>query len=303
MTVRHHVTDWPALDYRSGRATIDALHMRTQVVGKVKLALTRTAPQWQNAPLLVNGRGLTTGLLPSATTNVEIAFDLVEHRLRITTSDGRVEELPLAEGPLRRFTADVLRALERIGVGVVINPVAVEVPNVVRLDVEDGYDAYDPDVANQLFRIWARTTTVLDSFRAGFWGKHATSFWWGTFDLAVTRYNLAPVAPRAGADLIERTAMDSEHIIVGFWPGDHRYDQPAFFAYTYPHPHGLENASILPDRARWDANLGEFILDYEEVLGMPDPREAILAFADSTYGAGADIARWNRELVERRPPR
>jgi hypothetical protein len=135
------------------------------------------------------------------------------------------------------------------------------------------------------------------------WGKQPpTSFWWGTFDLAVTRYNLAPVAPRDGADLIERTATDSEHIIVGFWPGDHRYDQPAFFAYTYPQPRGLENAAILPDRARWDANVGEFILDYEDVRGMQDPRAAILAFADSPYGAGADMAGWNRELVERRPP-
>jgi hypothetical protein len=303
MTTRTDLDPWPELDYPAGKATMDALHMRAQVVGKVKVALTRTAPQWQNLPLSVTGRGLSTGLLHGAGNAFEIALDLVDHRLGIVASNGRREGFDLIPGPLRVFTADLLAAIDRLGVSVSINPLTVEVPNPVRCDVDEGYDAYDPDVANRLFRILAQVATVFEDYRAGFWGKQPpVSFWWGTFDLAVTRFNLVPVPPADGMDVITRVSGDSEQAELGFWPGNDRYAKPAFFAYTYPPPGGIEGAAVHPDAAGWNADLGEFLLDYDAVRRAPDPRAAILEFANSTYEAGAGLSGWDRDLLERRPP-
>ena len=294
---------WPALDYVAERDALQALHMRSQVVGKVKLALTEVAPEWQNVPLWVNARGLTTGLLRDGETGFEIAFDLVAHRLVISTTEGTVEELDLAPCPLREFTAQVMAALGRVGVSVRINPLTVEVPNPVRCDEYEGYDAYDGDVATRLFAILAQTATILEEHRAHFWGKQSgVGFYWGTFDLSLTRYNLVPVAPRDGMNVISRVGGDSEQVVVGFWPGNERYPEPAFFAYTFPPPAGLDRARIEPQIARWNPEMGEFLLDYEDVRASGDPREAILEFAHSTYAAGADLSRWDRGLLDRAPP-
>jgi hypothetical protein len=295
---------WPTLDYVAGKDTLEALHMQTQVVGKVKLALTLPAPQWQNVPLWVNARGLTTGLLRAADTGVEVAFDLIDHRLMIATTDGRLEGFDLIPRRLCDFTAEVMAALARLDVLVTINPVTVEMPNPIRCDVHEGYDAYDPDVANRLFTILTRTATTLDDFRAGFWGKQSpVSFYWGTFDLAVTRFNLVPVPRNDRVDIIRRVAMDSEQTEVGFWPGNERHPRPAFFAYTFPKPPGIESSAIRPDAAAWSAEMGEFLLDYEDVRAADDPRAAILEFANSTYAVGADLSGWDRGVLDRSPPR
>jgi hypothetical protein len=291
---------WPELDYPACKDAIDALHMQSQVVGKVKTALTTRSPQWQNVPLFVNARGLTTGLVRGQGAGIEIAFDLVEHRLAIVSTDGRRAGFNLTPRPLRDFTADVMTALARVDVHVAINPMTVEVPDPVRCDECEGYDAYDPDVANRVFRILAQTAAVFQDYRAGFWGKQIpTSFWWGSFDLAVARYNLVPVPPTEGMDLIARVAMDSEQADVGFWPGNARYPKPAFFAYTYPKPEGIERAAIRPRSAGWNEDLGEFLLDYDDVRTAGDPGAAILEFANSTYAAGSELAGWDRELLDR----
>jgi hypothetical protein len=188
---------WPALDYAADQGTLDALHLQTQVVGKVKLALTRTAPEWQNVPLYVNARGLTTGLLQAGSTALEIVVDLVNHHLDIiSTTDGRREGFELTARPLRAFTAEVMAALGRLKVQVAINPMTVEVPNPVRCDEYEGCDVYDRSVAHRLSLILAHTSTVFEDFRADFWGKQGpVSFFGGTFDLAVARYNLVPIPP------------------------------------------------------------------------------------------------------------
>jgi hypothetical protein len=173
----------------------------------------------------------------------------------------------------------------------------------VRCDVHEGYDAYEPHIANRLFRILAQTTMVFEEYRSGFWGKQPpVGFWWGSFDLTVTRYNLVPLPPAEGMDLIQRVAMDSEQAATGFWPGNDRHPKPAFFAYTYPKPDGLSDSPVHPVEARWDGDLSEFLLDYDDVRTAEDPREAILAFAHSTYEAGAELAGWDRSILERRPP-
>ncbi len=297
-------TLWPELDYPSSRAALDALHMETQVVGKVKLALTRIAPEWQNVPLWVNARGLTTGLLQAGAVGIEIAFDLVGHRLEFSTTDGRREGFALLRRPLRTFTAEVMAALGRLGVSVAINPLTVEVPNPVRCDEYDGYDAYDPGVANRLFRILARNATVFEDFRTGFWGKQGpVSFFWGTFDLAVARFNLVPIPPSPGMGKIYRVGMDSQQSEIGFWAGSEKYPRPAYYAFTYPKPAGLEKASVQPAAARWNEALGEFLLDYDTVRTSKDPASTILAFLNSASDVGAELAGWDRGLLSHGPPK
>jgi hypothetical protein len=295
---------WPALDYLQGKDSLDALHMQTQVIGKVKLALSRPAPQWQQVPLWVNARGLTTGLLRAGDFGMEIAFDLVDDRLTITTTDARRDGFELVARPLRKFTAEVMAALGRLGVSVTINPMTVEVPNPVRCDEYEGCNAYEPEVAHRFFRVLAQVATVFEDFRAGFWGKQPpVSFFWGTFDLAVARFNLVPLPPGADMDRIYRVAMDSELTEVGFWPGSAKYPKAAFYAFTFPKPGGIEDAAIRPEAARWSPELGEFLLDYDDVRTSKDPRALILEFANSAYAAGADLAGWDRKLLDRKPPK
>jgi hypothetical protein len=297
-------TSWPTLDYPQAKKALDALHMRTQVVGKVKLALTHAAPEWQNVPLFVNARGLTTGLLQAGGTGVELAFDLVHHRLQLTTTDGREDGVELVACPLRTFTASVMGALARLGLSVTINPMTVEVPNPVRCDEFEGFDGYDGDVANRIFRLWAQTATVFEEFRAGFWGKQSpVSFFWGTFDLAVARFNLAPVPPAPGMDLIYRVAMDSQQAEFGFWSGSDKYPRPAFYAFTYPKPAGIEAAAVRPPTAGWNKDMDEFLLDYDAVRTSAAPRAVILDFLNSTYEAGANLSGWDVALLGRRPPK
>jgi Family of unknown function (DUF5996) len=294
---------WPSLDYPAAKDALEALHMQTQVVGKVKLALTPTAPEWQNVPLWVNSRGLTTGLMAAGDRGLEIAFDLVDHRLNFTTTDGRREGFDLVPQALREFTAGVMAALSSLGVSVTINPMTVEVPHPVRCDEHEGCDAYDPNVAGILFKILVRTATILEEYRAGYWGKQSRAgLYWGTFDLSVARYNLVAVAPEAGADVIRRVTADSQQAEFGFWPGSERYPRPAFFAFTFPKPDGLENARIAPQAAGWNAEMGEFIFDYDDVRASDEPRAAILEFANSTYAAGADLLGWDRSLLDKGPP-
>jgi hypothetical protein len=296
-------TVWPALDYASCKDALDSLHMETQVVGKVKLALTRIGPEWQNIPLWVNARGLTTGLLQAAETGIEIAFDLVGHRLDILATDGRREGFELKPRPLRAFTAELMGALGRLKVSVAINPLTVEVPNPVRCDQYEGFEHYNPEVANRLFRILAQTATIFEDFRSDYWGKQsAVSFYWGTFDLAVARYNLAPVPPAPEMDVIARVAMDTQQTEVGFWSGSERYPKPAYYAFTYPKPPGLEKARIRPPTAGWNEAMGEFLLDYDEVRAARDGRATVLDFLNSAYEAGAELAGWDRQLLSRRPP-
>jgi hypothetical protein len=269
----------------------------------LQLALTRIAPEWQNVPLSVNALGLTTGLLQSGHAGLEIAFDLVDHRLTIATTDGRLEGFDLVPRPLRAFTAEVMGALGRLGMEVTINPMTVEVPNPVRCDLHEGCDVYDPDVVNRLFRILAQTETAFEDFRAGFWGKQSqVSFFWGTFDLSVMRFNLKALPPREGVDVIQRVATDSELTEVGFWPGSERYPKPAYFAFAFPKPDGIEGAAIGPEAAGWNPEMGEFLLDYEDVRAADDPRAAILEFANTTYATAADLSGWDRQLLDRAPP-
>lgn len=295
---------WPSFDYEASKLAVESLHMATQVVGKVKLALTPAAPEWQTVPLWVNARGLTTGLMPAGGRGVEVSFDLIDHHLSVATADGRREGFDLSPMPLREFTSRVLGTLSRLGLDVEINPMTVEVPNPVRCDEFDGCDCYDAEVSRRLHAIFARTAAALEEFRAGYWGKQSlVGLYWGTFDLSLARYNLVRTPVRETWDRIHRVAMDSEQFEVGFWPGNEQYPRPAFFAFTFPAPAGIAEAEIAPKAARWDVAMGEFLLDYDDVLAADDPHAVILEFANRAYAAGADLAGWDRSLLDWHPPR
>jgi hypothetical protein len=180
----------------------------------------------------------------------------------------------------------------------------VEVSNPVRCDEFEGCDCYDPDVSERLHAMFARTAAAFEEFRARYWGKQSqVGLYWGTFDLSLVRYNLVRTPVRETWDRIHRVAMDSEQFEVGFWPGNERYPRPAFFAFTFPAPAGVPEAEVAPKAAHWDPAMGEFLLDYDDVLSVDDPHAAVLEFAESTYAAGAELAGWDRSLLDWNGPR
>ncbi|MFN3429612.1 MAG: DUF5996 family protein [Candidatus Sericytochromatia bacterium] len=295
---------WPSLSLDAWSGTLRTLHMATQVVGKVRLALAPMTNQWWQVPLYVSARGLTTSAMPHPDGVLDMEFDLAAHALVIRTPKGD-RRVPLAQ-PTRDFYHATLAALAELGVMLRLWPQPVEVADPVRLD-RDPRGEYDPDAARNFFDVLGRVEPVFHTFRAGFRGKCSpVHFFWGSFDLAVSRYPGRPAPPREGADRITRLAYDEAVSSLGFWPGG---DWPGggrfeacFYAYTSPKPEGLERARVAPTAAAWVESLGEFMLPYAEVAASSDPAGAILAFAESAYEAGARRAGWDVEALAY-PPR
>jgi hypothetical protein len=292
------LAEWPELPYDAWAPTMKTLHMKLQVIGKVRLALTRREPQWANVPLYLTARGLTTSPIWSGRAGFAIDVDLVEHEVVVAVNDGRVERVPLQARPVAEFYHDLMGRLHALDIDPGITTVPSEVANPIPFPEDTVHAAYDPEWAHRFWRLLARIDLVLKEHRGRFRGKATpVSFWWGTFDLAVARFSGRPVEPAAGAGFIERYGGDAEQACVGFWPGDERLREPAFYAYTYPKPAGIEQAAISPAGAGWNPSIGEFILPYEAVRRNPDPRQAILDFAESSFMAGATRQRWDPALL------
>ncbi|MFP5502587.1 MAG: DUF5996 family protein [Candidatus Sericytochromatia bacterium] len=287
---------WPELPWAAWRETKDTLHMYTQIVGKIRLAKTAKMNQWWNAGLQVSARGLTTGLIPHGETGFELALDLVDHQLRMRTCDGEAREIPLGL-PVNVFYREVIEGLAAMGLDAAIWPVPVEVMRPVPF-TEDTRRTYDPAWANRIWRVMVLVEAVFTRHRAGFTGKSSpVQFFWGSFDLAVTRFSGRPALPRPEMEGFMCDAYNAELISLGFWPGGEwitgeTYDRAMFYSYTYPKPDGLERAVVRPEAARWHPGLGEFVLWYDEVASAADPAAVLLAFAESTYEAGAHLAGW-----------
>jgi Family of unknown function (DUF5996) len=286
--------EWPALPYEEWRETLDTLHMYTQVIGKVRLALSPLEPQWANVPLYVTARGLSTSPVPFGLRTLDAEFDLISHSLVLRTSDGGTERVELSARPVADFYRDVMDAFARLSLDVTISGTPSEVSDPIPFAVDRTHHSYDSEQAGRFFRVLSQVDVVLKEHRAPFPGRTSpVHFFWGTFDLAVTRYSGRPATPPPGAGSIYRRGADAEQICAGFWPGDDRFPRPAFFAYAYPKPEGVENIAIAPEGASWDATVGEFILPYDAVRASTDPRADILAFLDSTYHACAGAAAWS----------
>jgi hypothetical protein len=296
--------DWSIPAYDEWRPTRDTLHMYTQVIGKLRLALSPFEPQWGNVPLYLTARGMTTSPMPVGLRTVEAEFDFFDHALILRSSDGKVERRELG-GAVADFYADVMSALRRMGIDVELSVLPSEVPNPIAFPDDRTHATYDPEQAARFFRVLSMIDVVLKEHRAGFRGRTSpVHFFWGTFDMALARFSGRPLTPPPNAGVIERFGGDAEQICVGWWPGDERHPYAGFYAYGYPKPDGLERAAIAPAGAAWDPAVGEFILPHDVVTAAADPRQAILDFLGSTYQAGAEVMGWDSELTRvATPPR
>ena len=291
---------WPALPLASWEPTRATLHMWTQIVGKIRLALTPYLNHWWQVPLYVGARGLSTSAIPHAGGRFEMLFDFLGHELVIATSDGVTRKLPLAPKSVAAFYAELMAALGELGIAVEIWPMPVEIPNPIRFDRDEQHAHYDPESATRFFRALASADAVLKEFRGRFIGKASpVHFFWGSFDLAVTRFSgrRAPAIPNA--DAITREAYSHEVSSVGWWPGDAMVPEPAFYTYAAPQPAGFPEAPVRPAAAFFHKQLSQFLLRYDDARRAPSPREAILDFCQSTYEAAAILGKWNRSELER----
>ncbi|HEV2762973.1 MAG TPA: DUF5996 family protein [Pyrinomonadaceae bacterium] len=292
--------DWPALPLDEWRETYATLHMWTQVVGKVRLALSPHVNHWWQVPLYVGPRGLTTSNIPYERRAFEITFDFIDHALLFETSDGARRSLPLAPRPVADFYREVMATLQSLGIEVEIYTMPVEVPDPVRFTEDYKHASYDPDAARRFWRVLVQADRVFQQFRGRFTGKCSpVHFFWGSFDLAVTRFSGRRAPEREGADLITREAYSHECISHGFWPGGGAVPGAAFYSYTAPEPAGLKTAAVRPAQAFYSTEMSEFLLMYDDVRRAGSPEDALTDFLQSTYEAGANLAGWNRAELER----
>ncbi len=291
---------WPALPYEEWRDTCQTLHMWTQIVGKVRMELSPFLNHWWHVTLYVTPRGLTTSAIPYHGRTFEVTFDFIEHNLFILTSDGTTKALPLIPRSVAAFYREFMACLHALGIEVTINTLPSEVQNPIRCDIDEVHASYDPVYAERFWRILVQTDAVMQRYRSPFLGKSSpVHFFWGSFDLALTFFSGRRAPERPGADRMTREAYSHEVISCGFWPGDDRFPAPAFYAYTSPEPPGLKTASIRPATAFYSQELGEFLLRYDDVRSASSPEQALLEFFQSTYEAGARLAQWDREALER----
>ena len=296
---------WPELPYAAWKDTRDTLQLWTQIVGKIRLALTPWLNHSWHVTLYVTARGLTTSPIPYAARSFQIDFDFIDHVLWLRTSDGHFRQLMLAPMPVAEFYADVMNALAELGIKVTINTMPNEIADCIPFDQDRTHKSYDRDYANRFWRVLLSANEVLAHFRTAFLGKVSpVHFFWGSFDLAVTRFSgrLAPRHPGGVPNLPDDVAQEAyshEVSSAGFWPGGGGpVDYPAFYSYAYPAPDGFANARVKPAQAFFSKELGEFLLPYDAVRTASDPDEALMEFLRSTYAAAADLATWDRKALE-----
>ena len=290
---------WPALPYHAWKETYETLHMWAQVVGKVAVATAPPINHSWGIAMQVTPRGLSTRVLPHGRRSFTIEFDLVDHRLVIQTSDDRQAALPLAPRTVAEFYREVMATLADMNLAVKIWPMPVEIPAPIRFDDDTVHHSYDPEHANRFWRILVQLERVFTASRSQFVGKASpTHFFWGSFDLALTRFSGRTAPPREGPAFM-RDAYSHEVISHGFWPGNATLPEAVFYAYAVPEPNGFKEASVRPDDAFYHKELGEFILPYEAVRKAEVPERAITEFIESTYAAGATLGRWDRGALER----
>jgi hypothetical protein len=298
---------WPPLPYESWADTRQTLHRVSQIVGKTRLALEPMVNHWWQATLYLGARGLTTGAMPyGGRSALDVEMDLLDHQVVLRTSEGGRRTLPLAGQDVAAFYAAYREALAALGVEAAIWPVPVELPeDALPFDQDHVHGAYDPAAAERFWRVLLQADRVMKVFRGRFLGKCSpVHFFWGSFDLAVTRFTGRPAPPHPGgaphvADRVMREAYSHEVSSAGFWPGSPQSPAAAFYSYVYPAPRGLAEAPLAPPGATYDSRMGEFLLPYDTLRAAPDPDGALLAFLQSTYEAAADLAGWDRAALER----
>jgi hypothetical protein len=298
---------WPSLPLADWQDTYATLHLWTQIIGKIRLALSPQLNHWWQSTLYVTPRGLTTASIPYATRTFQISFDFLDHQLQIDTSDGITKRIALAPRSVADFYQTVLATLSSIGIEVRIWTMPQEVLEPIPFDQDYQHAAYDPEYAQRFWRILVQVDQVMTLFRSQFMGKSSpVHFFWGSFDLAVTRFSgrRAPEHPGGVpnmADWVTREAYSHEVSSCGFWPGGGSVLEPIFYAYAYPAPDGVRDYPVQPEGAFYSSELQEFILPYDVVRQASKPDAVLLAFLQSTYEAAANLGHWDRASLERTP--
>jgi len=294
---------WPALPFSAWRDTCATLQMWLQMVGKLKLACCAPQNHWWHVTFYVSGRGLRSGPIPDGKRAFEAEFDFQEHKLQLRTTDGLEKSLRLYPRSVADFYRELMAALSSLGIEVHIWPKPVEVAEPIPFPEDTIHSAYDADYARRFWRVLTTADTLLKEFRSPFLGKSSpVHFFWGGMDLALTRFSGRRAPPREGADRVTREGYSHEVISGGFWPGDARFPEPAFYAYASPEPVGFSTSAVSPEKAFYSRDMGEFFLRYDDVRAAPSPRRAVLDFLQSTYEAGANLGGWDRSSLERTEP-
>ena len=274
--------------------------MWTQIVGKVRLAQTPLVNHWWNVPLYVSARGLTTTAMPYGEIFFEMEFDFIDHALVITCSNGKEARVTLESKSVAAFYRETMDALRDVNVEVHIWKMPVEIPDPIAFDEDEQHASYDRDYVNRFWQVLRSSERVMQQFRSRFIGKSSpVHFFWGSFDLAVTRFSGRPAPPKPEADVITREAYSHEVISHGWWPGQGPLGSAAFYSYTAPAPEGLGEAKVQPEHAYYNSEMGLFLLLYEDVRNAASPEQTLMDFLESTYEAGANLANWDRAALER----
>ena len=298
----------PALPLASWKDTLATVHMWTQIVGKVRLQLCPLVNHWWNVPFYLTARGMTTSAMPyprgtsqeTTSGTIEVRFDFIDHKLFLETSEGRTVVIVLEPQSVAEFYKKFMAALAELGVAIQIWTTPCEIPDPIPFEKDEVHAAYDPAAMHKFWCILAWVDQVLKEFRAGFLGKVSpVHFFWGSFDLAVTRFSGRSAPDRPGADAMTREAYSHEVSSAGFWPGGGDIAGPAFYSYAAPEPPGFAERKVRPQAAFYHPQLKEFLLMYDDVRGSADPRATLMEFLQSTYDAAAEAGEWDRERLER----
>ena len=291
--------EWPALPLAAWKDTYATLHMWTQIAGHVRMALSPKLNHFWNVTFYVTPRGLSTSAIPYQDGIFEIVFDFIEHKLVISTSSGERKQIALRPQAVADFYGELMSKLRSLGIEAHFHGAPDEVPDPIPFAEDRTHASYDPEYANRFWRILVSVDKVFQQFRAGFIGKCSpVHFFWGSFDLAVTRFSGRRAPERSGTDLITREAYSHEVSSAGFWPGSGEVNDAAFYSYTVPEPAGFAEAKVRPAAAFYDPKLKEFLLMYDEVRTAASPETTLMEFLQTTYEAGANLGHWDREALE-----
>jgi Family of unknown function (DUF5996) len=299
---------WPPLPFAEWKDTADTLHMWTQIVGKIRLTLSPWTNHSWHVTLYVTSRGLTTAPIPHGSHTFEIQFDFIDHQLLVDKSDGARRTISLKPQSVAEFYRTVMKMLSDLELPVTINTTPNEIENAIPFDQDEEHRSYDREYANRFWRVLVQSDRVFKEFRSRFCGKCSpVHFFWGSFDLAVTRFSGRPAPPHPGGvphlpDEITREAYSQEVSSLGFWPGNAAAPTPVFYSYAYPEPPEFAEAKIQPDAAFYEAKLHEFILPYDAVRTAENPDEVLLDFAQSAYDAASKLGKWDRAALEEKKP-
>jgi Family of unknown function (DUF5996) len=299
---------WPPLPFAEWKDTAETLHMWTQIVGKIRLTLSPWTNHSWHVTLYVTSRGLTTSPIPHGSHTFEIQFDFIDHQLFIDKSDGARRAIPLKPQSVAEFYGTVMKTLSDLELPVTINTMPNEIENPIPFDQDEKHRSYDREYANRFWRALVQSDRVFKDFRSRFCGKCSpVHFFWGSFDLAVTRFSGRPAPPHPGGvphlpDAVTREAYCQEVSSLGFWPGNAAAPTPVFYSYAYPEPPGFAAAKIQPDAAFYETKLREFILPYDAVRTREKPDQVLLDFAQSAYDAASKLGKWDRAALEEKKP-